>query len=480
MDLEPDDPDSVRIIAIKKAHVKNKFAKLETPDPRSKNISIHTFLKANIDRQVVLRTSSKDIKGNIKWIQGIDEADENGNFFVMIETGELNNKTDLVLNISRIDEIQGMTEAGQEDKEHVSGSSIDVAFKISGSANPTASLSYLAYNHVVWLPSYHITINPDTNCLSLQGKATFLCDPTFQKTVTIPEVILCAGKPSLENKSLNDSLVANSLPLAVISQNEDSAFLEKPDDGKSLDDVLKKLDNILKDESSEIDLKVIEDEFEYKLENVELTHGQPTSLNFMEPLINIPYEDVYHINVKWKPEVSKGISFRNFSDQHLTSGSVSIVSKSETNNNSQRSQQKFLNQSKLRFTAKRASVIIPMSPSTNILAKVSQEETEMKMEKIFKDWLKKFEVLTKVELENTLDEVSKCVVETNVPGELITSDPEVTQKRVSTMKKQYDLYATTQYIWEVSVGPKQKTELSFRFLRKEIMFDDEKIPALYT
>ena len=243
---------------------------------------------------------------------------------------------------------------------------------------------------------------------------------------------------------------------------------------------VKKLDNILKDESSELDLKVIEDEFEYKLENVELTHGQPTSLNFMEPLINIPYEDVYHINVKWKPEVSKGISFRNFSDQHLTSGSVSIVSKSETNNNIQRSQQKFLNQSKLRFTTKKASVIIPMSPSTNILAKVSQEETEMKMEKIFKEWLKKFEVLTKVELENTLDEVSKCVVETNVPGELITSDPEVTQKRVSTMKKQYDLYATTQYIWEVSVGPKQKTELSFRFLRKEIMFDDEKIPALYT
>ena len=167
MDLEPDDPDSVRKIAIKKAHVKNKFAKLETPDPRSKNISIHTFLKANIDRQVVLRTSSKDIKGNIKWIQGIDEADENGNFFVMIETGELNNKTDLVLNISRIDEIQGMTEAGQEDKEHVSGSSIDVAFKIYGSANPTASLSYLAYNHVVWLTTTTAWFQPSL-CLQLK------------------------------------------------------------------------------------------------------------------------------------------------------------------------------------------------------------------------------------------------------------------------------------------------------------------------
>jgi len=479
MDLEPDDPDKVRILSIKKAPVKNKFARIETPDPRSKNISIHTFLKQNRDRQMLIKASFKEIKGKVKWIEGLDEADDSGNIFVMIETGNPKNKTDVLLNISKIDEIQGITEAQQDDKEDVSGSSINVTFQNSGSANPKASLTYLAYDHIIWLPSDHITINPDTNTLSLQGKVTFLCDPSFQDTVTIPEVILCAGKPALENKCLNDSLVANSLPLAVISQNKQSAFLKKPEDKKensSLDSLLKEFLN----ESSDSDANIIEDEFEYKLENIELTHGQPSSVNFMEPLINIPYENVYHIDIKWKPEVSKAISFRNMTDHHLTSGSVTIVSKSETNNNIHRSQQKFLSQTKLRFTKKKTGAIIPMSPSTDILAKVSQEETELKMEKMFKDWLKKFEVSTKVELENTLDEVTKCIVETNIPGELIKSNPEVTQKRVSTMKKQYDFYATTQYIWEVNVGPKENTVLTFKHLRKEIMFDDEKIPGLYT
>jgi len=203
-------------------------------------------------------------------------------------------------------------------------------------------------------------------------------------------------------------------------------------------------------------------------------------MNFMEPLINIPYEDVYHINVKWKPEVSKAISFRNMTDHHLTSGSVAIVSKSETNNNVQKGQQKFLSQAKLRFTRKRTAAIIPMSSSTDVLAKVSQEETEMKMEKMFMEWLKKFEVSSKVELENTLNEEIKCIVETNIPGELIKSDPEVTQKGVSTVKKQYDFDATTQYIWKLNLGPKEKTVLHFKHLRKEIMFDEEKIPGLYT
>ena len=47
------------------------------------------------------------------------------------------------------------------------------------------------------------------------------------------------------------------------------------------------------------------------------------------------------------------------------------------------------------------------------------------------------------------------------------------------MKKQFDFNAMTQNIWEVNVGPRQKTELNFRFLRKEIMLDDDKIPQIY-
>ena len=333
-----------------------------------------------------------------------------------------------------------VTEIEQEDRDIV-GSGIDVTFQNFGSSKSSAVLSYLTHNQVVWVPSYYMTINPDTNTLSLRGKVTFSCDPSFQMTSTIQEVILCAEKPELEVNH--------------------SAFLKKSKEEQNPN-------------QDDLDLNILEDEFEYRLENVELTHGQPTSMNFIEPLINIPFEDVYHVDVKWKPEVRKAISFKNMTDHHLTSGSVSIVSKSET-----RSSQKFMRQGELRFTTKENGVVIPCSPSTDVLVKVSADETEMKMEKILKDWIKNFEVKIKVDLENTLDKFSKCLVETIFPGEVITSDPEVTFSRTAPMKKQFDFNATTQNIWEVNVGPRQKTELNLRFLRKSIMLDDEKIPQIY-
>ena len=447
MDLEPDDPDNVKILSIKKAPEINKFAKLETPDPGCKNISLHTFLKKNIERQVMITTSKGNIVGRIKWIQEVDEVcDED--IFVIIETGDNNNKSDTVINISKIDEIHGIREMEQEDRDLI-GSGIEISFQISGSSNSSAILSYLTYNHVIWVPSYHITINQDAKTLSLRGKVTFSCDPSFQKTSTIPEVILCAEKPDIEVNH--------------------SAFLKKSKEDE-------KEQNPKQDDF----LNILEDEFEYRLENVELSHEQPTSVNFFEPLINIPYEDVYHIDVKWKPEVKKAISFKNMTDHHLTTGSVVIVTKSEANSdNVSKSTQKFLSQSKLRFTTKKNNVVIPYSQSIDVLAKVSADETEMKMEKILKDWIKNFEVKMKVELENTLNKMSKCFVETIFPGDVITSDPEVTYSRNSTMKKQFDFNAMTQNIWEVNVGPRQKTELNFRFLRKEIMLDDDKIPQIY-
>ena len=126
MDLEPDDPDHLKIISIKRAPAKNKFAKLEIPDHGCKNVSLYTFLQKNIERQVMLTTTSKgNIQGKIKWIHEVAEACDGEDMFVMIETGDVNNKSDTLINIAKIDEIHGITTVahdGQKVKMRFSGS----------------------------------------------------------------------------------------------------------------------------------------------------------------------------------------------------------------------------------------------------------------------------------------------------------------------------------------------------------------------
>ena len=103
----------------------------------------------------------------------------------------------------------------------------------------------------------------------------------------------------------------------------------------------------------------VEDFFHYVLKNVPLKHGHPISLNFIEDVPSIKYEDVYYVNLddvndSGEVDVKHAISFKNTTSQPLTTAPATILAKSGENS-------KFLVQGMMKFTLPGQVVLLLLS-----------------------------------------------------------------------------------------------------------------------
>jgi len=199
-----------------------------------------------------------------------------------------------------------------------------------------------------------------------------------------------------------------------------------------------------------------------------LKHGHPISLNFIEDVPSIKYEDVYYANLDdasdaGEVDVKHAISFKNTTSQPLTTAPATILAKSGENS-------KFLVQGMMKFTLPGQDATVEITKTLNVQAKftietgeTSQEISEEADEKI---------VTTKktgcVEILNTKEEDVKCKVEYILHGTLLASSPPFKNKfEQNSNYTNMDLNTRTKYIWEFQVEAKQKQKINFNFCIKK-------------
>merc|ERR1712137_1458928 len=79
--------------------------------------------------------------------------------------------------------------------------------------------------------------------------------------------------------------------------------------------------------------ETVEDFFHYVLKNVPIKRDHPISMDFINKVPSIKYEDVYFADMdnKGSVEVKHAISFKNTTGQPLTTAPATVLSKAESN-----------------------------------------------------------------------------------------------------------------------------------------------------
>ena len=340
--------------------------------------------------------------GRIKAVVG-DKTDINSpirnDSFVIIEIKTSNGeKAEILKNISKIEDISGVPEEFLNDKEGKLGTELMVKYQTNGESDEArANLSFMAFDHVTWTPRYNILINPDVKTLKCEAKACIKCQNIFEDEITFPELMLTGSKTEI--KKTVDSFLETKIEKEENKEKMSATDYFYPSESKP-----QKKQTDFSDE----EMMMAVDMFEYSLKNVTLKKDRPVQVDMIDPIKNIIYHNVYHIDMR-KTEVKKALMFMNDTQHCLTSGPVTIVAKSNE-------QRRFLEYGKLSFTKPGENVVIQTTPCMDILLKVKQEKKELKCEKVWERTLKRKELTIIVELENTLRTEASCVLEYSAPG----------------------------------------------------------------
>jgi len=472
LEAEDGNNNDVKILSVQKAMPDNKYSTLIKP---TEKISIQSLIKANIGRQVQLHCGyGNTLVGRIKDVShGIEDKDKtdtefstkNDSFVIIEKKAPNGEKVEILKNISKIEELAGVREDHLDDMEGKLGTELMVKYQMNQDSDEVrANLSYMAFDHVTWTPRYNILLNPDLKTLKCEAKACIKCQNIFEDAITFPELVLTGSKTDI--KKTVDSFIEKK----TIESDKEDTTNERRNSKPSLFDLLF---GPKETKRSEFDFEynkmmVAVDRFEYSLKDVTLKKDQPVQVDMIEPIKADVYQNVYHIDLG-KTEVRKALMFRNDSNYPLTSGPVTIVSKSNE-------QRRFLENGKLSFTKPGENVVIKTTPCMDILLKVKQEKKELKCEKVWERTLKRKEITITVEIENTLKSEATCVLEYSAPGTLVSSDPPVSSVLRSPHMAQHDLTMVTRLTWLLELGAGEVRRVTLVMVRTEDSEEAEQPP----
>jgi len=470
--LEADDGNNndVKIISVSKAKPDNKYSTLIKPTDK---FSIKSLIAENIGRQVQINCGfGNTVVGRIKSLELETSSDDDTDpskakeSFVFFEKKASNGaKVEILVNISKIEEVSGVPEDFQDDQEGKLGTELLVKYQMKGqSKEARANLSFMAFDHVTWTPRYNILLRPELNSLKCEAQACIQCQDIFEDDITFPELVLTGSKTEIK-KDMDSFLEMKKETSNTADEEEVKKEWKYSTDN---DFALNPKDQIKKPECNAEDMLVAVDKFEYSLKNVTLHKDHPVQVDMMDPITADIYYNVFHIDIG-KTAVKKALMFRNNSKHPLTSGSVAIVAKSNE-------QKRFLENGKLTFTKPGENVVIQTTPCMDILLKVKQEKKELKFEKLWERTLKRKEITITVELENTMKTPATCVIEYSAPGTLLSSDPPVSSMMRSPHMSQHDHNAVTRYTWDLDLGVAEVRQMTLVMVRTTDRCEEEDEP----
>ena len=470
--LQPDRPEKVKIFSLSKATAE-KNASLTLPS--SGQMSLSSIVQASLGKKVTLFIDHSNNGSLVREEEGKIKS-FNEEYLILekeVHRGNQKNKVEQLLAIASIKSILACTNDADDER---SGADLLVRYHIKEDTKATAILSYVTRG-LTWAPNYSLVIDNISKTVRMEGKACLMCDIAFMDGDVIPEMSLVAGEPNIKNKDVNDPLISGESLSGTESNSDFSGernYRVRACKSRSMRKMRGSFDDQMRSVEDAEGIsggEAVEDFFHYVLKNVPIKNGHPVSLDFIKPVSGIKYEDVYYINLdkadmdnKGNVEVMHAISYKNISEQPLTSGPVTVLCKTKEEENS-----KFLVQGLMKFTGVNQDVNVEITTSMDVLSKFSLETKETKMDKKIK-W---FNVLStsyttgEVEIINMKDEDIKCKVEYNLRGSLIKSEPKFKDKVESSRRQYYDLNVVTKYVWEVEVPKKEKKKITFEFSSKE-------------
>ena len=409
--LQPQDKTKLKILSISKAS-QDKIEKLQFPEGKS---SIPLILKANEGKYVHVSVSIgkgmgggySQMQGKVKMVNWNEASPEDSLVCLQVKKG--NNEVREVL--VKVEDVQ-VVEAGSPPDGTVTNELL-VRYS-SCDQSPTATLSYLTqvinYNYnmynfnviklnslyhycliqgLTWAPSYYLVLDTENKTLQLEGRACLMCDIGFMDGDIIPEVCLVAGVPRMVLKDVNDPLVsggsANQFIDVMLGMESEGSqgFGAGRRKARSMPGMMSMSQaansgglfgaSRVEDAEGVSGGETIEDFFHYVLKNVPLKHQLPISLNFIENVPVLDYQDIYFINLNKADMVSKGevevnhaISFRNKSGQPLTTAPATILARNNNNKTN-----RFMVQGMLKFSMPGQNVDIEITTTQDVQVSVN-------------------------------------------------------------------------------------------------------------
>ena len=486
--LQPTRPDGLKILSLSKAPEKRKAASV-LDIPEVGEFSIEAYLGVNVGKYVTLTI----MQGTHRWAESgkvkrvLNAANKS---FVVIEKSNFFHKdlrADMLIDISHIQSVEGAV----ENEDGIKQPRIRVRYHRADEQSSDAVLSYLTPG-LTWAPSYSLVLDKTTKTLQLEGKACLMCDLSFLGGDIIPEVCLVTGQPNMLFQNITDPLVSDQTASDFVQNLEgggrsmafgyggvtrQTARTSTGAPAPTMAGLFAGAQNTgasfgasRVEEAEGIDNgETVDDFFHYILKNVPIKCGHPISMDFINKVPSIKYEDVYLVNLntadmdnKGAVEVKHAISFKNSTGQPLTTAPATVLAKAEPNN-------KFLVQGLMNYCWPGHDANLEITSThdvqVNFLTQSAEsiKEQEKDTEYIIYSVLKNCEVV----LVNNKEESVKCKVEHTFKGELASSDPEVRNKIDKNMGAYNDLNPLAKFVWEIALGPKDKKKMTFSYLVKE-------------
>ena len=479
--LQPTKPDSLKILSLSKAPEKRKTTSV-LDIPEAEEFSIQAYLGANVGKYVTLTI----MQGTHRWAESgkvkrvLNTANKS---FVVIEKSNFFHKdlrADMLIDISQIQSVEGAV----ENEDGMKQPRIRVRYHRAYEQSSDAVLSYLTPG-LTWAPSYSLVLDKTTKTLELEGKACLMCDISFMGGDIIPEVYLVTGQPNMLFQNITDPLVSDQTASDFVQNLEGGgksmAFgyggvtrqTARKSTGPSANHYMGASFGASAsrvEEAEGIDNgETVDDFFHYILKNVPIKCDHPISMDFINKVPSIKYEDVYLVNLntadmdnKGAVEVKHAISFQNSTGQPLTTAPATVLAKAEPND-------EFLVQGLMKYCCPGHDANLEITSTHDVQVNFSTQsaesikEQEMDTEYIINSVLKNCEVV----LVNNKEESVKCKVEHTLGGELASSDPEVKNKIDKNMGAYNYLNPLAKFVWEIALGPKDKKKMTFSYLVKE-------------
>ena len=474
--LQPDHPDKLRILSLSKAPKEKKTPQV-LDIPEDTEFSIQAYLGANVGKYVGLLFSNQDDQevGKIKRV--LNAA--NTSYVVLEDTAT---GADMLLDVSLIKSVQAAVDERTDNNEprvlvryHSTG---------AGEKDSKAVLSYLTPG-LTWAPSYSLVLDKATKTLKLEGKACLMCDLSFLEGDIIPEVCLVTGQPNMLYQNISDPLVSNFSASDFVNRLEGGMGHSNFGFGGVTRQTARKsrgprapracaatfsssFGAAEVEEAEGIDSgETVEDFFHYVLKNVPIKRDHPISMDFINKVPSIKYEDVYFVDLnsadmdnKGAVEVKHAISFKNTTGQPLTTAPATVLSKAEPNS-------KFLVQGLMKYCwpGHDANLEITSTHDVQVNFSVKSDTTENPEkdgEYVMYSTLHNCEVV----LVNYKQESVKCKVEHSLRGAITASDPDVKSK-IEKIVSYHDINPQAKYVWEINVGPQETNKIVFSYIVKE-------------
>jgi len=513
--LEADNPEDVKILSIAQAREK----KPELEIPTGTDVSWAGFLKANIGNAVKITVMEaarhgpaniKHVEGTVKFIQ--DEQQE-PRLAMLLTPDTLGGKGSVLVDTSKITLIETSL-FGVPEEEKIKSLMVRYKSKSSSGELPKATLSYLTKG-LTWAPSYTLLLNKSSKTMKLEGKACLLCDLPFFNGDAVPDISLVSGQPKIEYLNLSDPLASGESARNFIDQlGYGMGYGGSPRMARmaAAPPMMMARNEMMSYEADEMEEGIkggetVEDFYHYKLENVPLKHRQPVSMNFIKACPNVEYEDIYYLDLNQKMTVYRStedseeeleaihaISFKNVSEQPLTSAPVSVLAKKasedwRSEDGDTINENNFMVQGMMKFTQVGKSATVEITKAMDVNGKFLVETNpERKTELVTdgpggfgsffsagpkKKYADSIEKNGKVLVINSKDEEINCKIEYLLYGHLTTSNPEPIEK-TERRHNSHGLNPTTKYVWQIKVPARNTAELTFKYCIKEWNTTDEK------